>query len=537
MKRRSFLKQVLGTTVIGATMGRRILLAQSEAERPNILLIHTDQHRIDCLGAYGNKQIKTPNIDALASDGVLFNNSFCSYPVCTPSRYSLITGLYVREHGGYSNHCTLRPEVETFPAMLRKAGYNTKAIGKMHFTPTYFDVGFEEMELAEQNGPGRWDDDYHRYLRDKGLVDYNDLEDQVKEYRTKAPKSYYANNGSRDSNLPDKHHSTTWIGDRAVGTIDKWNKNRSNLLMVGFIKPHHPFDPPKKWAGMYDPDKMKILPGWTDNCFEHDLARSKGFFPHAKQTKATIKRATAYYYAGITQIDHHVGRMIDLLKEKKLYDNTMIIFTSDHGEYLGFHHMLLKGNYSYDPLAKVPLIIKYPGSAEKGRVSNNLVNNIDVAPTILKTAGLKPAGRMSGLNLSENFTPRKILIAENSARTIMARTHMKKLIINIDKKNKPLSGLLFDLEKDPLEKKDLYKNPAYLKDRSQLISVVQKWLKNTVLQKQYSNENAPKINQPNVPPDLSHRKDMAEYFRQKMRIFPASGQNKSSNQTETIDSF
>jgi arylsulfatase len=517
MKRRLFLKYAFGAAIVGVSVSQITGLAQSADKRANILLIHTDQHRIECLGAYGNKQIKTPNIDTLASDGVLFNNSFCSYPVCTPSRYSLITGLYVREHGGYSNHCTLRPETDTFPAMLKKAGYKTKAIGKMHFTPTYCDLGFEEMELAEQNGPGRWDDDYHRYLRDKGLVDYNDLEDQLIEYRKKAPKSYYANSGSRESNLPDKHHSTTWIGDRAVETIKKWDKNQSNLLMVGFIKPHHPFDPPERWAEMYDPDEMDILPGWTDKCFNHDLARNKGFFPHAKQTKATIKRATAYYYASITHIDHHVGRMIDLLKQKKLYDNTMVIFTSDHGEYLGFHHMLLKGNYSYDPLAKVPLIIKYPGGTDKGKVSDDLVNNIDLAPTILKTVGLKPTSQMSGLDLSGDFTPRKVLIAENKATTIMARTHTRKLILNIDKKGKPLNGLLFDLEKDPLEMKNLYNDPTYVDDRSQLISTIQTWQTNTSRKQIYCNQEAPRINQPNVPPDLSHRKDIIEYFKKKMQ--------------------
>jgi arylsulfatase len=517
MKRRLFLKRIFGTTIAGVFVSQRTVSAQSKAERPNILLIHTDQHRIDCLGAYGNKQIKTPNIDTLASDGVRFNNSFCSYPVCTPSRYSLITGMYVREHGGYSNHCTLRPGVDTFPAMLRKSGYKTKAIGKMHFTPTYFDVGFEEMELAEQYGPGRWDDDYHRYLRDKGLVDYNDLEDQVGEYRKKAPKSYFANCGARESNLSDKNHSTTWIGDRAVETIDKWDKNQSNLLMVGFIKPHHPFDPPKPWAQMYDPDEMDILPGWTDKCFKHDLAKSKGFFPHTKQTKATIKRATAYYYASITHIDHHVGRMIKLLKQKNLYDNTMVIFTSDHGEYLGFHHMLLKGNYMYDPLAKVPLIVKYPGKRDKGSVSNNLVSNIDLAPTILKTAHLKPGGRMRGLDLADNTASRKVLIAENGRRTVMARTLTMKLIVDTGKKE-PSNGLLFNLEKDPLEMKNLFDDPAYKSDRSQLMSAIESWLTSIPPQTVYCNQKAPQIKKPNVPPvDLGPRKDAEQYFRNRMQ--------------------
>ena len=519
MKRRSFLKHTLTMTAAGAWLSRCTPTNTSGSERPNILIIHTDEHRIDCLGAYGNKQIKTPNIDALASDGVLYNNSFCSYPVCTPSRYSLVSGLYVREHGGYSNHCTLRPEVITFPALLKEAGYKTKAVGKMHYTPTYFDVGFSEMELAEQNGPGRWDDDYHRDLRDHDLVDYNDLEDQLRVYRKKAPKSYFESCGARVSNLPEKYHSTTWIGERAVDAIAAWSSDTPHFLMAGFIKPHHPFDPPEKWAAMYDAEETEILPGWTDECFAHDLARSRGYFPHVELTEAKIKKATAYYYAGITQIDHFVGKMTSLLKQKKMYDKTMIIFTSDHGEYLGFHHMLLKGNYNYEPLAKVPLIIKYPGQASGGQVNNELVSTIDLAPTILKTAHLQPANTMSGLNLADNSTPRKILIAENSRDTIMARSHTKKLIVKM-KQNKPVIGLLFDLEKDPLELNNLYDNPAYAEHQTQLFSAIESWLKDTTPVEQYLNQNAPQISQPNVPPlDLSHRQEMIEYFRKKMEAF------------------
>lgn len=513
MKRRTFVKHALALPTAGVLLS---MSANGATNRPNILLIHTDEHRIDCLGAYGNKQISTPHIDALAADGVLFNNSYCSYPVCTPSRYSLITGLYVREHGGYSNHCTLRSGVDTFPAMLKRSGYKTKAVGKMHYTPTYFDVGFTEMELAEQNGPGRLDDDYHRTLRDHNLVDYNDLEDQVREFRKKAPDSYFASCGARMSNLPDRYHSTTWIGDRAVESIEKWSGDKPNFLMAAFIKPHHPFDPPKKWADMYDENEMDILPGWTDVCFEHDLARSKGFFPHVKLTKSALKKITAYYYASITHIDHHVGRMISVLKKKNLYDDTLIIFTSDHGEYLGYHHMLLKGNYMYEPLGKVPLIFKFPGNKNSGQIRDDLVSTIDLAPTILKAAGQEPASKMSGENLADEKSTRTVLIAENGRKTIMARSNSMKLIVNMDGRA-PLDGLLFDLEKDPLELNNLYDNSEYANQQTQLLSAIDSWLKNTVSQDVYVDENAPHIDQPNVPTDTIHRKEMMNYFREKMQ--------------------
>jgi arylsulfatase A-like enzyme len=171
------------------------------AQRPNILLIHADQHRIDCLGAYGNQEVRTPNLDALAADGVTYPNSFCTFPVCTPSRYSLITGLYVHQHLGWTNHCTLPSGIPMFPKILREAGYRTAAVGKMHFTPTYLDVGFEDMCLSEQNGLGRYDDDYHRWLMAEGLCPGLDFMDQEREFRGNATEEYWDNVGAMESDL------------------------------------------------------------------------------------------------------------------------------------------------------------------------------------------------------------------------------------------------------------------------------------------------------------------------------------------------
>ena len=231
-------------------------------DSPNILVIQADQHRADCIGAYGNSDIKTPHIDALAADGVRYANSFCPYPVCTPSRYSFVSGLYVRQHLGGSNHCTLPTGLPTFPKVLRQAGYTTKAVGKMHLTPTYADIGFDELLLAEQNGAGRYDDDYHRWLRDEGVGYFVDLVDQEREYRQHAPAEYWQHVGALVSDLDEAHHSTTWIAERALDEVKSWDGG-GHLLMASFIKPHHPFDPPASWADRYDPAALALLPGYT----------------------------------------------------------------------------------------------------------------------------------------------------------------------------------------------------------------------------------------------------------------------------------
>jgi arylsulfatase len=516
MNRREYLKTVGVFTTIG--MFDRVTFASTKPKKPNILVIMTDEHRWDCLGCYGNEQIKTPNIDQLAANSVRYDNSFCTYAVCTPSRYSLISGLTVQQHRGYSNHCTLEPSVKTFPTILKQSGYKTAAIGKMHYAPTYFDVGFEKMFLAEQNGPGRWDDDYHRYLRDNDQVDRNDLIDQERKYRKLGDKEYWDSYGATLSNLPDKHHSTTWIGDKAVEEIENWNTDKPNMMLASFIKPHHPFDPPEKWAKMYDPEKIEVLPGWTDEVPDHDM--KKAYFMNADLTKETLKKITAYYYATITQIDFHVGRMIEVLKKRGMYDNTTIVFTSDHGEHLGFHHMLLKGGHLYDSIAKVPLIIKYPNSQNPGTSTDRLVSNIDIAPTLLSLAGLKTPKAMHGLNLLDNKNREVVFVERWKLYSVMARTKKTKLILErkVSKDGTiDYSGFLYDLEKDPQEINDLYGNPKYSGVQKALTAAIDEWLPAKGKRNIYLNENAPIIDQPNVPKRKDgHRKEMMEYFNKKM---------------------
>jgi len=505
------IKTVGTLTTIG--MFDRVSFAGNKAPKPNILLIHTDQHRMECLGAYGNKDIQTPNIDKLASEGVLYHQSFCTLPICAPSRHSLISGMYVHEHKGWINGSTLNPEIRTFPDILRQAGYKTAAIGKMHFTPTYLDVGFERLILAEQAGPGRWDDDYHRDLMKNGLVDRLDLEDQVGEYRKNANEEYFASYGTRVTNLPDEFYSTNWIARRALQELQEWDES-GNMLMVGFIKPHHPFDPPQKWAELYAPDSLDLLPGWIEESLPYDLEENKGYFPNKELKKEAVKKTMAYYYAAITQIDYEVGRMVDLLKSKGLYDNTMIIYTSDHGEHMGYHHQLLKHGYLYESIMKVPLIIKFPEGLNRGLENNDLVSNIDVAPTILKVAGLPAPETMSGQDLSQNNIKREYVFAHNEmARQAMARSKEFKLILNYRGRS-----LFFDLRNDPLEMNNLYEEPSFEAKIREFREAIYDWQGGDTIQAEiYLDYDAPIIEQPDVPNRYDHhREEMQKYFKKKM---------------------
>mgnify|MGYP006279501143 CR=1 FL=1 len=488
--------------------------------QPHILLVHADQHRFDCIGASGNPDIQTPNIDKLAAEGRRYTNHFCSYPVCTPSRYSLLTGLYTRQHQGWTNHSGIPPTIDTFPRILKREGYKTAAVGKMHFTPTYLDVGFEEMVLAEQNGPGRLDDDYHRYLRRHDLIDAIDTLDQVDEYRREASRGYWDAFGAGPSDLPEAHHSTTWIGDRAMEQIDTWRADEPALLMVGFIKPHHPFDPPASWAGMYDPDDLALLPGWTESALQDDLDRHAGFFPHEDLTPGRLRRVQAMYYATISHIDHQVGRMVDLLKQKGLYGDTLIVYTSDHGDYMGFHHMLLKGNALYDPLARIPLVVKFPGHAGvAGDVSDALCSNIDMAPTILAQAGCRPAEGMAGLDLVAHPEGRDFIFAEAaSGREYMIRSRTRKLIVRRDREK----SQFFNLEQDIFEERNLYNAPEYLDEIGAYSRRLTDWALFEALTPNCLDEEQTTISQANVlAPADGKRDEMEAYVRCKMAAAPA----------------
>ncbi len=481
----------------------------------NILLIISDQHRGDCLGVYGDPNVKSPHLDALAQDGVTFSNCFTPFPVCTPARYSLLTGLYAHQHLGVTNRSTLPQGLPTFPKILKNHGFRTKCVGKMHFTPTYLDVGFDEMILAEQDGPGRLDDDYHDYLRQKNLIDALDLEDQDARYRKQAPSGYNSSFGTEPTNLDEKDYSTTWIGEKACETLESWDGG-GNLLEVGFIKPHHPHDAPERWADLYDLAEIQILPGWTEEMPEIDAKFSKGFFDFSKLTEKTLKQMMVQYYAAISQIDFQVGRMIRILKERGLYDNTLIIYTSDHGDYMGFHHLGLKGNYMYDPLVKIPLIIKYPNNVDAGCVNPYLVSLIDVTATIIDIAGATvPMNLWKIAEPLDAETSKDLVYAETDRGQYMVRTEKYKLLYS-DK----MRSQFFDLENDPLELANLIDSPEYKDIIKEFKDHLLKWFTDIARPHPNIDHNAPISPCTNAKKsDAGHRQLMEAYFEKKMEEF------------------
>ena len=364
---------------------------------------------------------------------------------------------------------------------------------------------------------GRFDDDYHKYLREFFLLDEIDLYDQRSEYRKNAPAEYFESFGAGKSDLPCEHHSTTYITRSAIEQIGKFRDEGGNLLMVGYIKPHHPFDPPEPYSEMYDPESLALLDGYTESLDDADWKRGGHYFDSRNLTENKLRKVMSQYYGAITHVDDGVGMIIGKLKQKGIYENSLVIFTSDHGEYLGFRHLLLKGNYMYDPLVKIPLIIKYPKSWNKTGLDDSLSSNIDIAKTILSVCGANIPGSMQAFDLTKE--PRREVAVCESAHIngeYMARTKEHKLLVSDSFK----SCRFFDLANDPLEQTNVAGEAKYKDAEAGLKELLIEEMMMRQNKSAYRNPDEPLSGGQTREKAESGREEMIAYMRQKSAVKP-----------------
>ena len=375
--------------------------------RPNIILITTDQQRWDALGCAGNRHIRTPNLDRLAGEGVLFRQATSNCPVCVPARLSIVSGQMPGRHGVLENHGSdLTPE-HTIPSLLNAAGYHTQAIGKMHFIPAEQRYGFQDMTLSEEmrwvRGP--WQhadgrprlDDYDRYLHERGLWGWE-----------KPAEIGYNEIKPATNPLPLEHHVTTWCGDRTVAYLRRAHE-KPFFLWASFVKPHCPYDAPRgceDWYGPADVPAARRREGELDTKHANlkPYRRSREWHLYSEEAE---RMARANYYANVTLIDLQVGRILDTLKEEGLDDNTYVIYTSDNGPwYLGRspHHkrrigpdaeahggsaLPLRGakTSTWEGGLRVPCVMRAPGKIPAGTVCGEIASTMDMLPTLAALAG------------------------------------------------------------------------------------------------------------------------------------------------------
>lgn len=428
-------------------------------DRPNILMISADEWRADALGCAGNPLLQTPHVDRLAARGIRFTNAYTPAPMCVPARVSVLTGQVPRVHGAMTNGLTPTDNV-SIAALLRDAGYGTGAFGKMHFIPVYHDLGFETMGLAEQHGYGWRIDDYHRWLwEEHGLVDWIDLWDQVGEFRAKAPKWFAGTYGALKSHLPEQVYHTTWITDRFIEYLDRLDPSKPFFAWVSYIKPHHPFDPPGRYAELYDPDDMPLPP--SDDLARKPLVSSfdprRVHFDISGWTDADIRRMAALYYGTITHIDDSVGRIVAALEAKGIAEDTVIVVNSDHGDYLGHRGFITKAPFiPYEDTIRIPFVVYDPRNKANGRTCDAFVNLLDLFPTFAAMAGVSHDHTIHGYNLTpllagEQDQVTDVVVAENPWGVISVRQGEWKLI-------ESAAGAceLYNLEEDPGERDNRY---------------------------------------------------------------------------------
>lgn len=452
--------------------------------RPNILWICTDQQRYDTIGALGNEHVSTPHIDRLAGQGTAFLHAYCQSPICTPSRASFLTGMYpsairVNRNGN--------PHFPDFPPLisqrLTQAGYTCGLIGKLHLTSAY-----GRVEERADDGYGYWqyshaprDDwagghDYADWVRDKG----DDLGELVKDVR----------------GVPAELHQTTWCAEKTIEFMQV-NRDRPWFASVNIYDPHPPFNPPQQYRELFDPSAMNPpLFRDTDLAQQSKLADidfqsgarhpdrldiNSPILPQSPQ-RSLIEAETpgardartliAAYYAMIKLIDDQVGRIMAALEENGQRDNTVVIFTSDHGEMLGDHGLIQKGCRFYEGLVRVPLIMSWGERFVAGLRSRALVELTDIAPTLLDICALAIPPAMTGKSLLPILTGeqdpdrhREIVRSEyidaldlpgGSVATMQFDGRYK--FIRYHNHNR---GELYDLHSDPGEFDDLWESAAH----------------------------------------------------------------------------
>ncbi len=347
-------------------------------DNPNIVLLYVDQMRADAMRCAGNMAIETPNLDRLAAEGVRFTECVTTTPVCIAARYHLLTGRRSGETGRFANNSpTPEPVLDTLPAMLGLAGYHNYSLGKMHFRPTRRHYGLHHREVMGELPTWNQDDDYLKFLKEHGWGHKREIHG-VRNLLYCQPQT---------SPLPQEMHGSWWIGDRMVDFLRE-NHNRRFFAWLGFIGPHPPYNMPEPWASMYRNEDMPfpIDVNRDEATMPLVLRMLRSYSDYDNASDERFRRVVALYYAAVSLIDHQVGRVLDTLDELGIADNTMVVFTGDHGEMLGDYRTCQKMN-PYEQSVHVPMIMRWPERLAAGEVCDHLVSCTDILPTFMDAAG------------------------------------------------------------------------------------------------------------------------------------------------------
>ena len=453
--------------------------------RPNVLLMTTDHWPAALLGAAGHPIIQTPTLDELARCGTRFPNAYSECPICIPARRTLMTGLTPRSHGDRTFQTTLRmPNAPTLAGTFRQAGYQTYAVGKLHVYPQRDRIGFDDVLLAEEGRP-QWGvvDDYELFLGDQGFAG--------RQFDHGMSNNQYV---SRPWHLLEETHVTNWSAKTMSRMIRRRDPNRPGFWYLSFTHPHPPLVPLQQYLDFYQrlnpPDQ--VMGEWTPSCWDLNQSSndSDSEMPwllrsiHEKwnvRTDIQFQAALRAFYALCTHIDHQIRVVLGTLREEGLLDDTVIMFTADHGDMLGNHGLWAKRLY-YEGSANVPMILVEPdGSTTMNRnaTDNRLVGLQDVMPTLLDLAGVEVPKSCDGRSMVSGESRSHLYGECNEGMTATRMVHDGRYkLIYYSAGNK---FQLFDLDNDAKECDDLSASVDHQEALSKLKEIMRSELYDTDL--------------------------------------------------------
>lgn len=504
------------------------------SKRPNFLFIITDQHRADHLGCYGNTRVRTPAIDSLAAKGCRWERFYVANPICMPNRASIMTGRMCSVHGARHNGIPLSRDQTTFVELLRDAGYRTGLIGKSHLQsfsglpaanrfvpeegkhvpsthlrdafknnrhgPEYeleltpqWDTpiaerlkgdfyGFEHVEIAADHAD-QASGDYLLWARNQ-TPDFDSLvgpENALPCNRIKAPQAWR-------TAVPEELYSTSWIGARCEDWLSRQaGREEPFFLQMSFPDPHHPFTPPGRYWDLYDPGEMDLPASFGQGTLPPikamQAAMENGSDPRNSQnpfvvTEDEARAIIALTFGMITMIDDTIAKVLASLKSLGLADNTVVVFTSDHGDYMGDHGLMLKLLLHYQSIIRVPFIWCDPANPMEGSVNGDLASSIDIPASILARAGIQTFNGMQGRDLFSSEPPEAIIVEEDSQRTMTGFDRPQRVrTLVTDRFRMSLRqgetwNELYDLHDDPHELDNRFEDPGFAPKRHDLMETM-----------------------------------------------------------------
>jgi arylsulfatase A-like enzyme len=449
------------------------------AKKPNILFIMTDQHNAQFLSCLGRTELRTPNFDALAEQSVIFSSTYSASPVSGPSRATVFTGMYPAQNGIYTNWVPLEDESSLLTWRLDSAGYYNAMIGKLHLSPIGESHGFHFRRMC--------DSPYDLYDKEEVVVnDYlpwvaKDMGISLEKIIKMAGESEHI-----DVHKPgfwlgwnwtdNAHQITSWTGDETVSFINSYKKEQPFFMHVSFFGPHHPYSAGEPWDSMYDPEEVSLPPtfGQVQPGAQHGIRLD---WPEAQWREVIAK-----YSGNISAIDHQIGRIIAALKKQGMWENTLIVFTADHGDHMGDFSQLSKSTM-LESSVRVPFFIKPPGARSVKREFSEVISLIDLYPTFLDYAGITDDRSTNSRSL------RKLLAGETTWHnevysSLCSKNGKRGQVMYIKDQFKCVGFLkdgkmnveLYDRTAKVPDLINLAEDPAYIDKKEELESILVKWV-------------------------------------------------------------